>query len=336
MIEPTGVFVRRVRWALAASCVVCLAACAPIPRAAPAEAMRELKTIEIIVEAPRSNFNFQGPAAGAPGPGVAQAAGSALSLIVAYAGTTTAREGAPIIERSVSEVDVARTFLDQLSLARNAGAGGPTILASSAVAIDSLEPLDDGDVERRKQRARSSNADAVLFVRVRPTYQTRISNVPTVLTFSSLYTKSGGVHLWWWTSFRGPASPDGDRADVISWWADGRYRRFLLHGIRAGALPLADRIWNNPLSAREIETLERLGRRPTIEIADAQALRTDACALDGSSTPVIYRYDWLKFEQSVVALCAGNEKTRLPPGQDPLEASVTSPVAGLPTPVLKN
>jgi hypothetical protein len=35
------------------------------------------------------------------------------------------------------------------------------------------------------------------------------------------------------TQFVGPAHPSAEQSDVVRWWADGRYRRFLAHGTRA-------------------------------------------------------------------------------------------------------
>lgn len=131
-------------------------------------------------------------------------------------------------------------------------------------------------------------------------------------------------------ALKGPPAFNGSQADEDRWWADGRYRTFLLHGIRAGALMVAHRLWVHPLNSDDVRVLAQLDLRSTGDVADVMRMRSDTCAVDSPSAPVVYRYDYGRPGVDAIVLCATNEKAaeRLDP--NPLVTRVTPVYPGAP------
>ncbi len=323
------------------------AAVAAPARAASASAGPALRRIEVLVQVPPSNFAYRqgnqrvfGPAtpsasAGVPlvlSPGVSFGAALGINLVanvvasgIEAAAAATAREAVGPVGASLEDVDLRATVFEQLRSLRPEGApdwvhgsgafpepeqppqvGGTdpaTGLPYTPPAVDPVKPL--------VERAKSSAHDATLFIRVLPLFR-GLGGRMYVNTAAMLIDKSGVRLAEWITQLTAPTGPDLERPELIRWWAEGRYRRFVAEGLRAGLAPIAQDIADRALRAQRLKQLEAVlaqrfdeSGRPADPVKgfelNALRMRSTVCTLQAEPGPLTYRYERTRAPNQLLA-----------------------------------
>ncbi len=297
--------------------------------------LRAVRSIDVVIDVPANNFAYDQANTPLLGIDPINLVAAALSAGISHAVTATAREAQGPVGLSVEDIDLRQTVMAELAQMRESSATGPTLTLSekrlSASTITSAKEFDAA----LATLAKSATADATLYLRVYPWFRTRTRGLPAAYTSALLLDRSGKQLLSVITEFIGPNPPDGDRADVIQWWADQRYRRFLLHAARAGTLPIADALWKAPQSSAQIAALEEKLRLMPRQTQDAQRLRTDPCVLDANNRKVVYRFERQRETVLAVALCEGGDGSTLPADSNPNISWISEAQPGLSAPQLK-
>jgi hypothetical protein len=323
----------RFRAGLALLAAACLA---PVAAASGAPALRH---IEVLVEVPPSNFVFrQGstvgygeqlqPGGGSGGlpyvhsPGVSPGAALVVNLLANViiaaaekAALESALQAARPVGASVQDLDLRATTFEQLRglLPEHGPRWHFSTEAFPQPAPVSTEEFKDPVSGRLKRamppppnqhlidRARASAHEAALFIRVLPLYN-GLQDRMYVNVAALLIDRSGATRGEWNTQVMGPGSPRLENAELVQWWAEGRYRRFMLQGIRGGLLPLVEEVSDPALRAQR----ERLYRalsgvsfdeagRPVDRLLPHQInvhrKASAACVIQADSADVIYHFD---------------------------------------------
>jgi hypothetical protein len=341
---------RRAGWALlAATCAV------PVPGAAAVPAYR---SIEVLVEVPPSNFVYrQGAAIGygdaavpsgggglpfVAQPGVSLGAALGINLIanalIAAADAAALEEvlkAARPVGASVQDLDLRATTLAQLrSLLPEQGPrwhfGSDSFPQPAPVPTAEFKDPMTGRFKRAMapapnqhllDRARASAHEAVVFIRVLPFYN-GLQGRMYVNVASLLVDRTGTERGEWVTQVMAPAAPALDDAGLIQWWADGRYRRFVLQGLRGGLVPMVEEIADPALAAQRRKlhagmtgvSFDEAGR-PTDRMlghaVNAQRKASTACVLSAESGEVVVHFERLRLPQQIVgaAYCADDGPT---------------------------
>jgi hypothetical protein len=298
-----------------------------------ADELRRIRSIEVVVDVPSTNFVYESQSTTLflqPGAGVSMGAALGAAVVVnlvaagiEHAVTATAREASAPVGRSVRDLDLRGTTFSQLQ-AMTAGHANtpawnlsaspipkpkaveiPPEMRSAPPGIYKPDPVDP--IKPLIEHAKASSSDATLFVNVLPLFRAANGQGALVQSTSSLYDKSGKLLSTWTTTFIGPTAPDAERSDIVQWWADQRYRRFIAQGIRAVMRPIAEEFTQPEVVARRRADMARL-LTPKAELradptqrtsvsqsqestANAMRMRSTVCAVDGDDKRVIYRYE---------------------------------------------
>ena len=300
-----------IRLASAASsllAVVLTTGCGSLNQVPDAGTLRAIKSIEVLIEVPPNTFAYEQATPVVLGLSPPALAATAINAIVAHAKAATAREAEVPVGNLVADIDLRRTVMAELARVREESVAAPSLSLSDR-RIGTNEVMSANQCEAALiELAKSTPADATLLVRVFPWFQTRIRGLPIVYSSALLLDRSGKEVMSIQTEFVGPASPDGD---VVQWWADQRYRRFVLLGVRVGMLTIADALWKAPQSADQVVALEAKLRLMSNQTSDGLRLRADACALDSPSAKVRYRFERQRYSVLAVGLCEGSEAANL-------------------------
>ncbi len=348
---------RPVRSALVrASLALLAAACiAPAAGASGAPAQRHL---EVLVEVPPSNFVYrQGSAIGygdqAPSgggtvlpyvqsPGVSPGAAFGINLLAnvlvaaaEQAALASALEAARPVGASLQDLDLHATTLEQLR--GLLPPDGPRWHLSTErfpqpapVPTGELRDPSTGRLKRAMppgpnqhliDRARASAYEAVLFVRVLPLYK-GLQDRMYVNVAALLIDKSGTERGEWVTQVMAPEAPALEDAELIRWWADERYRRFMIQGLRGALVPLVEELADPALHAQRQKahaalagvSFDEAGRPTDRMLAHAintQRKASTACVLRADPGELIYHFERTRFKQQIVgaAYCADEKPT---------------------------
>jgi len=294
--------------------LVWLVGCASAPHAPSQEQLKTIQSVEVLVNVPAVPFSFvRGGTSGVPGttvyvqPPAGMSAGVGIGVnIVAnvafaaidYAMSSTAREAQGPVSKSVEQFDLAQTVVAQLASMRGA-VPGPMLVPGHAE-FPKIAPMDDNG-QSWIEHAKASSADATLLVRIAPTFRDlRVS----MDSEARLITRTGDTLLVSRTHFRGPDHPAGSRAEVVKWWADGRYLRWLRQGVQAAMWPVAEGLWM-PAQAEEtrLRVEKQVSQLPLLTVP-GEKLRGTACALESDTAQVVYRFERQKYRVHAAAWCA--------------------------------
>jgi hypothetical protein len=304
--------------------------------------MQSLKSIDVVIAVPKNNFafspgdddafmpgaiggtmgHFAGASMAAGGPSMA-ALGPALgyglvaSLITAgieHVAAAPAREAAGPVGATVSDIDLRLTLFAQLRALLPPDRA--VALTLSDVPLPSLAP--GQTVEwNYVQAASRSQADATLYLFFTPLYRSSSSPDPRTHASALLISRAGTILMSQAVQFAGPKAPDVERAQVVQWWADGRYRRFLLHSAQAVLKPFAEGLTpTEAQSARWRRLREKGFQVPTVTPAAAN-LRSSRCAFDGEPAELVLRHEQMRNLLLIVAACDEDDEAKITPTINP-------------------
>lgn len=327
---------------LCAAFAVLLGGCATQMKAPTAQQVRELKRIDVAIQGPPSNFAYgQGSQAFyvPVGPNISAGAAVGISLgaslltaAIDHVRTSTARAAQEPVGKSVEDLDLPGTALEQLRVLHANATSAPQFNAA-AQEFPKLAAGDDALAALREQ-AKASPADATLFVRVATNFSDPDGRV-ILYGASHLISRSGETLLSTNTAFVGPPHPDGTQAEVVRWWADGRYRRFLAQGARAVVWPIAQGLLNPPADeARRAAIESTLSRLPALT-SNGQRMHSTACSLESDDVKVVYRFERQRQNIRAAAYCPGETLALLEADLVTDVSWVTSPLPAPPAPVVR-
>jgi hypothetical protein len=293
---------------------IALSGCASPPRAPTQEQVSQLKSIDLVVSVPPSNFSYRlsaGTVYAQPSVGMSVGTGIGINIAanlvfagIDYALTATAREAQVPVGKSVEAIDLRKAAMAQLQ-GLIAGAPGAPLMQLSPDSFPEHKVRPRSTLTQMFiDQAKASKADATLFLMLAPSF--RDTEGQTVFTgLAWLVRRSGETLLETSTEFVGPAHPEIERAEVVQWWADGRYRRFLGQGLRAVLIPVADALLMPALNesdrlAREVRLKSAYGSQP-----NAVRMTSTACAVDSDDARVVYRFERGRQRSRVIAYCPG-------------------------------
>jgi hypothetical protein len=303
-----------------------LAGCATAP-AAPKE-VQSLTSIDVVIAVPQRNFvfapgdsgmflpnaiggglgYFAGSAVASAGPssallGPALGYGVAAALISSVAdqiAQAPAREAAPTVAPSVDDIDMRRSVFSYLRASLPAERAAA--LRLSDLPLPALEPGQTIESNYVRVAARSE-ADATLFLFVSPLYRSNTIQDPHTVANALLVSRDGRLVTRTSVVFAGPNAPTMQNKEKAHWWADARYRRFLLYSLRTVAEATVDELMLNPAP----ESSARRGPAVTGSSApmdfDAQSQRTSRCALETQPERLILRYQRMSGTLRLIAVC---------------------------------
>lgn len=341
----------RARWP--AGLVALVLACAPpLAGATGAPALRD---IEVLVEVPPSNFVYRngdqlvygnakpGLNSFVPPPSPQGVSAGALigatvlvNLVVAALEANTLAEleqAAGPVGASLQSLDLQATTIEQLR--QLLPAQGPRWHMSNAplpqpVPPPAREPGDPmaGRFKRQmapspKQHlidyARASAHEAVLFVRVLPLYR-GLQGRMAVNVAALLIDRSGAERGEWVTQVMAPPAPRLEAAELARWWAEDRYRRFVVRGLRGALVPVVEELADPVLREQRRRQHAALAGvsfdeagRPTDRLL-GHAINTHkkastACLLQAEPGELIYHFERTRLPDQIVAaaFCAGEK-----------------------------
>jgi hypothetical protein len=319
--------------------LIVLGGCANAPRGVTEHQLAKLRSIDISIDVPPGNFLYihnssaesMPPVLGPPGAsvGTVMAANLFAGLIIAgieHAMTAAGREATVPVGNSVKDLDVRGMAFGHLKALSMSAPNAPTINLSPDP-FPKEEPVQVSPAETNAppgsfpkpdppdplkpliHRAKASQADATLFIKVWPLFRGGSNTATMVQSAAWLYDRSGGLLYHSVTIFVGPPSPNAARPEVVRWWADGRFRRLTAHGVRAVTMPLAEDLFKPALATQRRADMEHTLAtkseqhrtdgtqlreavpRARESTANAMRMRTTACAVESADNEVIYRYE---------------------------------------------
>jgi hypothetical protein len=318
------------RW-LAIALSIALCSCASMP-APTAQQLDSIRSIDVMVTVPKRNFNASYGAsnhvvmpAGGVSPGAAAGIGLAANLIslgIDHAALATAREADKPVSATIDDIDLRTTVFQQLkSLLPTQRQAGLTLSTGALPKLEDGQPLD----APIKKFAAQSNADATLFLSVMPQFRTQNAADPHVYASAWLISRSGQTLMQMSFQFAGPQAPDLEREKVVKWWADGRYRRFLLQGVRGVMTPLADALGAKPGYGEQMQALRaKIDRQPVEVTAASLAMRSSHCAVSADGAPLVLRSERMWQRTALAAFCPSDKDAQLAPGTDPDLVSIVT------------
>jgi hypothetical protein len=166
-------------------------------------------------------------------------------------------------------------------------------------------------------RAKASAEEATLFVNVLPVFA-GVRGDSSVSVAATLIERSGRRLADWSTVVKGPAAPALQTPEGLRWWAEGRYRQFIVQGLRAGLVPLVEDLSDPALRAQRQQQWQALLERrfdeagrptdPMLEHAiNAARKRSSDCALRPGQADTVVHYERTRLPNQLVAaaVCAG-------------------------------
>jgi hypothetical protein len=294
-----------------------LSGCATGLKAPTQEQVRQLKNIDVVVSVPPSNFSYRsngGTVYAQPSAGMSVGAGIGINIAanlifagIDYAITATAREAQVPVGKSVEDLDLRKATFSQLQTFFTGIPAAPNLKLSDQAfpKLDARPSL----AAAFASQAKASEADATLFVMLRPSFLD-IGGYAVMKGNYWLVNRNGETLLETNTDFVGPADPKLERAEVVRWWADGRYRRFILQGLRAGMIPVADGLLKPALDeAQKAQAEQRIKGLPRSH-SNAVTMTSTPCAVEADDTRVVYRFEREMRNFRVAAYCP-NETLKL-------------------------
>lgn len=322
--------------------VVGLVGCTSPPLLPKATDVQRLRSIEVVVDVPPSNFAyFQGGDTyyAQPGPGVGVGAAVGINLLmnliaqgIEYAQSATAREAAGPVGQAVSRLDLRVLTYDELRSGYAKVASGSLRLSDLAfpkVEAASLPAIS----EAAFKPIPGATADAVLYLSARPLFRSASERM-IVSGGSWLVRPDGTPVLSTWVTFVGPEHPEMERSQLIQWWADERYRRFIQLGVRAVLMPTIELLAHPPTDERRSALTALQEKLPVLSLS-ASRMQSTRCPFEADDAPVVFTYERGSHHLRVVARCAGErlESVELP--TDPDVAWTTDPQPRLQPPPLR-
>lgn len=290
------------------------------PQAPSPQQLQALQRVELLVNVPPVPFSFvRGSTSGGPGttvyvqPSAGMSVGAGVGVNIAanlafaaidYAMSGTTREAQGPVSKSVEDLDLAQTAAAQLLALRDNATG--VVLVPGQAEFPRTAPVEDGG-QSWVELAKTSQADAMLLIRIAPAFR----DVRVWMDIEArLITRTGDTLLVSRTHFAGPDHPEAGRSDIVKWWADGRYRRWLRQGIQAAMWQVAQGLWQ-PAQADDTQKRldEQVRRLPLLTEAGAK-LRSTACAVESDGVAVVYRYERQRYRVNAAALCASEAALR--------------------------
>jgi len=326
---------RELRYLSAALAAILLSGCATT-KAPSQQQLDALRSIDVVIAVPTRAFAFSPgdevnttlPAAvgttmgylsgsmlaGAPG---ALALGPALGLGVAAAlmdaGTrhfaaAAAREAAGTVGTTVNDIDLHATV--RLHLTASLPANRSATLRFVDTAWPALEP--GKTVASNFVRvAGQSTSDATLFLGVFPLFRSEGDPFPRTFASALLVSRGGDMLMSVDLHFAGPVPPSLDRSEVVRWWAEGRYRRYVLQSVAAVVAPVAEALVPTPAAVARSDAVRRhYLASGNLRKPDAP-LRSSPCAFLDSSSGLVLRHEQRQAHVLIVAACEGEELTRV-------------------------
>lgn len=310
----------RDRWARAAAWTLLvgplwgLSGCASKPYTPSQEQLKAIQSVEVLVNVPAVPFSFvRGGTSGVPGTtvyvqppaGMSVGAGIGVNIVanvafaaIDYAMTATSREAQGPVSKSVEQFDLAQTVVAQLASMRGA-VPGPMLVPGRAE-FPKYAPMEDSG-QSWIEHAKASSADATLLIRIAPAFRDlRVS----MDSEARLITRTGDTLLVSRTHFRAPDHPAGSRAEVVKWWADGRYLRWLRQGVRAAMWPVAEGLWMPAQAEETRQSVEKQVSQLPLLTVPGEKLRGTACALESDTAQVVYRFERQRNRVHAAAWCA--------------------------------
>lgn len=327
--------------------VAALVAAGTVPMAS-AQGAPPLRELEVLLEVPPSNFVYRrgqelvyGGAASTGGgtylppatsPGVSPGAALGINLLanalisaVEAAAAAKLQEAAGPVGASVQDLDLRATTLEQLrGLLPERGPRwhfSPDAFPQPApVPTGEFKDPMTGRFKRAMaplpnqhlvDRARGSAHEAALFIRVLPLYN-GLQDRMYVNVAALLIDKSGAERGEWVTQVMAPAAPVLENAELVRWWADERYRRFVLQGLRGALMPLVEELSDPALRAQRQQahaalagvSFDEAGRTTDRLLAHAinvQRKASTACLLRAEPGEVVYHFERTRLLQQIVA-----------------------------------
>jgi hypothetical protein len=282
-----------------------LGACASGSTAAFRAHVDSIKTLEVYIDVPSSNFVIDGSdplrpllVTGGVPTGVAGGAGVAavpLTMLANYVNAAPGRAAAAPVGKTISDIELKQTVFQQLQQSRQATGHGPVLVMGTRARPTAPEFTQEA-YWSNIEFVKATTADAVLLLRLTPNYWVNDQTQPNVVADTRLMTKSGEVIQHNIVRFVGPEhrpgmgpldSPEAlDKA--IDWWAQSRYRRFLLQGIRGALLPVSTALFEPPLSPAAIAKRDAPPRLRS-PFARNDGIRSGDCFVEADDAVVYYR-----------------------------------------------
>lgn len=287
----------RILWlALALS----VAGCAGSPvRKQPDPRVSTVGSISVVFSTTSSNYAYVGTdgtavPGGAPpirslGQGVVAGVTWAALTALESAAVEHARLGAVPIGASVADIDVPWTFVSAMAAARTPT--GQTVHTSLSSRTLDYAQANTTFGEEHSSIARSSPTDATLFVRLDPFIRGTEHSASIDVRFA-LFARDGQVLYVDEVRLLGVAPAGRTTEELVRWWADRRFRRLLLHGIRASVDVLVTTLWQSraPSSALAPEVAGAHASQHDQHPIFSRELFSDPCALDSDTRTTHFRY----------------------------------------------
>jgi hypothetical protein len=196
---------------------------------------------------------------------------------------------------------------------------GVTILANLVVAA-----VEAGEVAELQQAAGPVGASvqdldlhATTLEQLRGLLDRMYVNVAALLI-----DKAGVERGEWVAQIMAPGAPRLEAAELAGWWADQRYRRFVLQGLRGALLPLVEEIADPALRAERLRSHRHLsgvhfdesGRTTDRMLGHAinvQRKASSDCVLRAKPGELVYHFERTRAAQQIVgaAYCADERPT---------------------------
>lgn len=319
---------------------VALSGCMTPPLVPSSNEVAPLRTIDVVIYTPPTNFlyyyngstTYVQPTTGSSvGTAVGiNIAANLLNSAVEYIRTATSREAEGPVGSSVASMNLRAAVMQELAMAQ--GPGIPTFVESQRAFPEGAPDFRDAVLPAVSKPLQNSSADAVLYVSLVPLFRNQFDQV--VLTTNAwLIGRSGTPLLASSVRFIGPDQPDLARPELVQWWADQRYRRFIQHGVRATLKPTLD-FFTNPLTDEQRAKVVALISNLQPFMPNAERVRTSQCALASDDAPVLYRYERTGRMLHAIAHCANEKPNLFDSAADPRHSWTTPaqlPLASPPT-----
>lgn len=307
-----------------------------------------LRDIEVLVDVPPSNFVYRHgdllgygdatptgsstPVLMTLSPGASPSAVFGVTLIanavvglVERAALERLRVAAGPVGASVQDLDLRATTLEQLrQLLPSSGPrwhlGNEPFPPPAPVPQGEFKDPVSGRLKRAMpppptqhlvERARGSAHEAVLFVRVLPVYS-GLQQRTYVNVAALLIDRSGRERGEWVTQLMAPMPPALDDLERVRWWSEGRYRRFVVQGLRGALMPMVEEVADPALRERRQKahaalagvSFDESGRttdRLLVHAINVQRKLSTACLLEADRAEVVYHFERSRHPNQLVA-----------------------------------
>lgn len=307
---------------------VALSACTTPPLVPSAKEVAPLRTIDVVIYTPPTNFVYYYNDATThvmtkPGSSVGTTVGvniaaNLLNSAAEHIKTATAREAEGPVGSSVAHLNLRAAVMRELSVA-----------STSSKFIESQRAFPEGSPDYMEavlpaisKPILNSSADAVLYVSVVPLFRNQFDQV-VLTTRTWLVGRSGTPVLASAVRFIGPDHPELSRPELVQWWADQRYRRLIQQGLRASLKPTLDLLTNPPSEDQRAKLVALVSDLQPF-MPNAERIRTTRCALASDDAPVVYRYERTGRILHAIAHCANEKPDLFDLAADPRHSWTTS------------